>query len=337
MHKLKNILLIITILGLQFFSFGIINTQASNSICFDYGYSCGGGGYRGYDQWGFYTAGSPGVGGNHNCTSYAAYRASTNGSRRPSGNLGHAGQWADNARKFGFKVDNSPAVGAIAQFVYGVYGHVAYVESINSDGSLTLSQDNYDVRGNMREGWTEITKVYRNSGWPNNFIHFSDITQPINESSNNLAFIKTKNTDSGTVELHVATQLSGYKSGLSTPTRIKAADAVNGNFEVLSNGDLAFIKTKNTDSGTVELHVATQLSGYKSGLSTPTRIKAADAANGNFEVLSNGDLAFIKTKNTDSGTVELHVATQLSGYKSGLSTPTRIKAADAVNGNFEVY
>lgn len=60
---------------------------------------------------------------------------------------GNASSWAASARSAGYKVDNVPAVGAIAQwrpYAYGMsgYGHVAYVESVNSDGTITISEMN---------------------------------------------------------------------------------------------------------------------------------------------------------------------------------------------------
>lgn len=63
---------------------------------------------------------------------------------------GNASSWAYSARAAGYRVDNTPAVGAIAQWNSGAYGmsgwgHVAYVESVNGDGTITVSEMN--VRG----------------------------------------------------------------------------------------------------------------------------------------------------------------------------------------------
>jgi surface antigen len=185
-------IMVALVLVLQLSSINIVNSSAEFGLCFDNGYRCTQGGYNGYDSWGFWKSGSDGVGGKHNCTSYAAFRASQNGSRWPGGNLGHAGQWATNARAFGFPVDKTPAVGAIAQWIYGEFGHVAYVESINGDGSLTISQDNYDVKGNKRGGWTEITRVTKSNGWPHNFIHFADVKTSAPRINEQLSKGKTK-------------------------------------------------------------------------------------------------------------------------------------------------
>ncbi|HYM50398.1 MAG TPA: CHAP domain-containing protein [Candidatus Limnocylindrales bacterium] len=59
---------------------------------------------------------------------------------------GNAWQWWYNARLFGFPEGQAPRVGAI--MVQGIswsspVGHVAYVESVNPDGSFTVSEMNY--------------------------------------------------------------------------------------------------------------------------------------------------------------------------------------------------
>ena len=59
---------------------------------------------------------------------------------------GDAWQWWGNARLYGYSEGFRPQVGAI--MVEGIsysspVGHVAYVESVNSDGSFTVSEMNY--------------------------------------------------------------------------------------------------------------------------------------------------------------------------------------------------
>lgn len=76
-----------------------------------------------------------------NCTWYAYERRAQLG--RPVGSFwGNAATWAMYARSAGYLVSNKPAVGAIMQNGGG-YGHVAVVESVNSDGSITVSEMNY--------------------------------------------------------------------------------------------------------------------------------------------------------------------------------------------------
>src|SRR5205807_6083562 len=56
---------------------------------------------------------------------------------------GNAGQWIAAARAFGFAEGSTPKVGAIMVTAEGPIGHVAYVESLNSDGSWTVSEMNF--------------------------------------------------------------------------------------------------------------------------------------------------------------------------------------------------
>ena len=67
------------------------------------------------------------------CTWYAK-------ERRPDlpNMLGNGGQWAVNAAAQGFATGSTPKVGAIAETA----GHVAYVESVNPDGTITISDMN---------------------------------------------------------------------------------------------------------------------------------------------------------------------------------------------------
>ena len=55
----------------------------------------------------------------------------------------NANRWDDIARSAGLLVDHNPAAGAIFQSDAGWYGHVGYVESVNADGSINVSERNY--------------------------------------------------------------------------------------------------------------------------------------------------------------------------------------------------
>ncbi len=87
------------------------------------------------------------------CTWYAYNRRAELG--RPVGSFwGNASTWAGFARASGYLVNNTPEVGAVMQDSYlaGGYGHVAVVESMGADGSITISEMNY-------AGWN--VKSYR--------------------------------------------------------------------------------------------------------------------------------------------------------------------------------
>ena len=78
------------------------------------------------------------------CTQWAWYKRSD----LPS-SLGNANTWATRARAAGYDVDRTPEAGAIFQTASGWYGHVGYVESVNSDGSITVTEMNYNYRPYM--------------------------------------------------------------------------------------------------------------------------------------------------------------------------------------------
>ncbi|WP_188432617.1 CHAP domain-containing protein [Kroppenstedtia guangzhouensis] len=97
----------------------------------------------GVDPWGFY---------NRQCTSFVAWRINQRGyhftNHMRGGHFGNATNWANNARRIGLRVNNQPAVGAIAQFnagasgASGTYGHVAYVTAVNGS-TITIEEYNY--------------------------------------------------------------------------------------------------------------------------------------------------------------------------------------------------
>ena len=101
------------------------------------------------------------------CTYYAYNRRAEIG-RPIGGNWGNAVSWASMAAAQGFRVDHTPEAGAVIQNGGGWagYGHVGVVESVNSDGSLTVSDMNYD-------GWNIIStrKVPASSVGSYNYIH----------------------------------------------------------------------------------------------------------------------------------------------------------------------
>lgn len=55
---------------------------------------------------------------------------------------GNAYSWDDRARAAGYTVDHNPAAGTIGQVDGGAYGHVFWVESVNGDGSINVTEYN---------------------------------------------------------------------------------------------------------------------------------------------------------------------------------------------------
>ena len=144
------------------------------------GYSCtSASGYKGTNATGWawtdygcpnYASGCPNT--PHNCTLYVAYRLMQNGVNYP-GWYANATNWAKQANLHNVAVNQTPAVGAIAQWNSGI-GHVAYVEASDS-GGITLTMDDYYTSQPYPIGYTATIHINIGSpAWPDNFIHFKD-------------------------------------------------------------------------------------------------------------------------------------------------------------------
>jgi len=138
----------------------------------DPAYSCTSGGYSGQSTgWPgtLYGAGyaSSNSYGYHNCTLYAAYRLASNGLGNPGWSANASG-WATSAAAAGTTVDQTPAVGSIAQWNSGL-GHVAYVEVVTGT-YIEITDDNYGLNT------TDRFRIATTSpAWPDNFIHLKDM------------------------------------------------------------------------------------------------------------------------------------------------------------------
>ena len=85
------------------------------------------------------------------CTYYVFNRMAQVGTPIGHSMMGNAAEWPAYARSYGYSVSNSPSAGSAIVFQQGLagadptYGHVAFVEAVNADGSLYISEMN--VRG----------------------------------------------------------------------------------------------------------------------------------------------------------------------------------------------
>lgn len=90
-----------------------------------------------------------------NCTDYVVYRVKALGGNMANwtggGRFGNAKNWDDNARTIGWTVSSTPAPHTIAVWEAGKYGHVAFVESVNADGTVNVSEMNYRIPGGYGE------------------------------------------------------------------------------------------------------------------------------------------------------------------------------------------
>ena len=125
----------------------------------------GGGGYPGVwanapldayvDPWGLYT---------RECVSYVAWKIHSTGRYVPHfGGAGNANQWPSTAARHGISSGSTPKAGAAAVMNIGYYGHVMYVESVNGDGTITVSDYNFAWDGlyrNYTRSASGLTYVY---------------------------------------------------------------------------------------------------------------------------------------------------------------------------------
>lgn len=129
-----------------------VKPEETTSVATNSSYSSG---YSSSAVSGFSFGGGTEYGGNKYafgyCTYYAFNRRAAAG--RPVGsNWGNASSWAYLAAASGFGVDHSPRAGDVFQTSggWGGYGHVGYVERVNSNGSILVSEMNY-------AGWNVVS------------------------------------------------------------------------------------------------------------------------------------------------------------------------------------
>ena len=102
------------------------------------------------------------------CTSFAAFRLSNvNGFEIPAA-YGNANEWGYRARREGYRVDNTPAIGSIAWSTAGTYGHVAWVSNVMGD-QIEIEEYNYGIRESYNK---RVVKTNTMTG----FIHFKDLS-----------------------------------------------------------------------------------------------------------------------------------------------------------------
>lgn len=79
------------------------------------------------------------------CTWYVKNRR---GASIPN-SLGNANTWYYRAQALGMAVGSEPRAGAVGTTTRGSLGHVVYVESVNADGSINISEMNAPVFGGV--------------------------------------------------------------------------------------------------------------------------------------------------------------------------------------------
>jgi hypothetical protein len=207
------------------------------------------------------------------------------------------------------------------------YGHVAYVESVNDDGTITVTEYNYDQHGtgDNRRGKPGDMHFTR-------FVHFASLmTSPPGNSSSvtpppNLFEVQHGYTNSGMTEvrgLNASTNYTTWIGGWATPDGWHGGEAVDyGMADANGDGvqDIYKLQYGYTNSGMTEAAVfdgAQHFTNWVGGWATVDPYHAPGTVHyvvGNFDGDSKPDVFVIPTQNTPSGHVEVKVLTGASNF-----------------------
>ena len=110
------------------------------------------------DDWGMYS---------RQCVSYVAFKvANTYGNMPNWGGIGNANEWPRNARNGArmpggrvIPTGTTPKVGSVGVVSSGQYGHVAWVEAVNPNGTIRISHYNVNWTGNYAV-WDNLSPSY---------------------------------------------------------------------------------------------------------------------------------------------------------------------------------
>lgn len=109
------------------------------------------------------------------CVSYVGWKAYEK--RGIIAAWGHAYSWADAARARGYRVDHIPAPDTIGQIGGAPFGHVFWVESVNADGSINVTEYNNAYATKLYSGYWRFgdfgaRTISASEARKYNFIHF---------------------------------------------------------------------------------------------------------------------------------------------------------------------
>lgn len=114
------------------------------------------------DPWGMY---------NRECVSYTAWKVyQKNGYMPYWGGVGNANQWPGNADAANIPRGTEPRERSVGVISSGQYGHVVWVERVNGDGTVNISQYNEYIPGS---GWGQYSERYNVPAWTyDTYIYF---------------------------------------------------------------------------------------------------------------------------------------------------------------------
>ena len=103
------------------------------------------------------------------CVSYTAWKVLQKTGYGPR-YWGNANMWPGSARAAGFSTGRTPQVGSVGVISAGQYGHVVWIEAVNGDGTVDVSQYNYFNAGGP--GWGHYSKMRVSAATYDTYIYF---------------------------------------------------------------------------------------------------------------------------------------------------------------------
>ena len=103
------------------------------------------------------------------CVSYTAFKVGQRTGNYPR-YWGNANMWPASARASGYQTGSTPRTNSVGVIMSGQYGHTVWIDSVNADGSLTISQYNYFNAGGP--GWGHYSKMRVSAATYDVYIYF---------------------------------------------------------------------------------------------------------------------------------------------------------------------
>lgn len=103
------------------------------------------------------------------CVSYTAWKVGQRTGNFPR-YWGNANQWPSSASTAGYNTGSTPRVNSVGVISAGMYGHVVWIEAVNGDGTVDVSQYNYFNAGGS--GWGNYSKMRVSASTYDTYIYF---------------------------------------------------------------------------------------------------------------------------------------------------------------------
>jgi surface antigen len=301
------------------------------------------------DPWGFY---------NRECTSFVAWRlnddngvAFSNNMKGPNGGAGHfgnAGNWLSNAQRIGYSTDMTPKVGSVAWWSASARppnGHVAWVESVSSDGtSVTIEQYNANNTGMYSTQTIATSSVGK-------FIHIHDIPVASGELvatriGSNL-YVKDAPGDSWTLESTSASggnwKIAGNRIGILDSSGLEVKDGIYGSWTTVASPASSVNEWQIT--GTRIAYRNGSILYAKNGLGDSWTLETTSASPGSWKIaddrIANKDSNGLSVKQGLTGSWTLEVAPassvpewQITGTRIAYRNGSNLYVKDGLNDSW---